>query len=285
MNPEKPLWLWRRLSSVKWEDAWEERLSFLPPGSLAMLSSPGSRALRLRAYVDASTGQRLVRAFGGEVRRLKKEEWNRELAREIRPLPVRDRLMVFSEKADWEAHRQQPGARPSLWIPASMAFGTGSHPTTAGCLRRLCDASRFLSPGKWHLGDLGAGSGILALAGLRLRAASAEVIDYDPICLREIRRNARANKLRLQRAEVQDVHRWQPWQPCDIITANLFSDTLISAASAIVGGLRPGGTLIFSGVLRPQLPEVLDALTCNGLRDFSYSPRGKWVVGSASRPV
>ena len=284
MSADQPLWLWSKTSSIKWEDVWEERLRFLPPGTLAMLSSPGSRALRLRAYVDAGTGRRLVKAFGGSLRRLEKAEWNHELAREIRPLAVRNRLVVFSEKRDWEAHRQKSGARPCLWIPASMAFGTGSHPTTAGCLRQLCDAAAELPPGSWHHGDLGAGSGILALAALRFGAASTEAIDYDPVCLREMLRNARANRLSYSRAEVADVHRWRPQQPCAIITANIFSDTLISAAKVLATGLRPGGVLIFSGVLRAQLPEVLAALAEVGLTDCSPSSRGKWVVGTARRP-
>lgn len=282
---DTPLWLWSKFTSARWEDAWQERLSFLPPGTLAIIAHPGSRAVCLRAYVDAPTGRRLARLFGGTLRKLSQKEWNRELDREIRPLSIRGKLIVFSRPEDWLAHRSGPSPIPSLHIPPSIAFGTGSHPTTAGCLRRLHDASRSLPRGAWHMADAGCGSGILALAALLLGAATAEAFDYDPHCVREARKNATLNRLKLTRLTRADAHTWQPLQPCDILTANLYTDILTSCATNLAAALKPGGILIFSGVLRPQLPQVLNAFTRAGLQPQSTNPRGKWVHGTCLKPT
>lgn len=280
-----PCWLWSKISSVAWEDAWEERLRFLPPGACALLSRPGSRSLRIRAYVDARTAKKLHSYFGGSLRKLSDKDWNKELERERRPLRVRDRLVVFSEEAPWKKHRACATPRLHLLIPPSMAFGTGSHPTTAGCLRLLADVTRSLPKGTWHQADLGTGSGILALAGKLFGSGSVEAIDYDPVCLRELRRNARLNRIKIDNLSVCDVHRWKSVAPCEIITANLFSDTLISSADVLAGALAANGAIIFSGVLREQLNPVLEAFSTHGLQQLNISRRGKWVFGMLKRPT
>lgn len=283
---DRPIWVWSRLSSVRWEDAWEERLRFLPPGSLMMVSSPRSRALRIKAYTDATTARKLARVFGGEVRRLERAQWNRELARELTPLRVRGRLVVYSEAEPWKAHRLRTPDIPALHIPASMAFGTGSHPTTAGCLRLLADETERLRQSgqdSWRQADLGTGSGILALAGRVFGAGHVEALDYDPLCLRETRRNARTNRLQLDALELVDVLHWQPPEPFDLLTANLFSDTLIAAAPRLAAALQPSAALIYSGVLREQLAEVHTAFQRAGLRPEWHNARGKWIFGLARK--
>lgn len=277
------LWLWSRLSSRKWEDAWEERLQFLPPGCCALISNPPSRALRIRAYTDGKTGRKLQRYFGGQLKKLAKAEWNGELHRELRPLRVRGKLVIYSDKERWKEH-QKTGKTPSaIWIPASMAFGTGSHPTTAGCLRLLADEAARLSSLPWKLADLGTGSGILAIAGKALGAKKVVALDYDSVCIREAKSNARANRIELDQISECDVHQWKPRARFDVISANLFSTTLITAAGQLAAALQKGGTLIFSGVLREQLPEVCAALKEHRIEVLWTNLRGKWVFGLARK--
>jgi ribosomal protein L11 methyltransferase len=278
-----PLWMWSKVSSTRWEDSWEERLRFLPPGAVVFLSHPGSRALRIRAYTDARTAGRLCAYFGGTKKKLAEAEWNRELARELRPLSVRGRLMIFSEEPAWKRWCGEHPDRDALLIPASMAFGTGSHPTTAGCLRLLADCTKDWLEGSWKQADLGCGSGILGLAGLRLGAGAVEFLDYDDVCARETKRNARLNRIKIAPVAVAEVGSWSPAGAVDVITANLFSDTLVAAAQNLAEGLRPGGWLIFSGVLRPQLPEVVRALRRHGVRVKEHNARGKWVYALAKK--
>jgi len=277
------LWLWSRLSSRKWEDAWEERLRFLPPGCCALISNPPSRALRIRAYTDGKTGRKLQRYFGGQLKKLAKSEWNGELQRELRPLRVRGKLIIYSDKERWKEHQKFRKAPPALWIPASMAFGTGSHPTTAGCLRLLADEAARLSPHPWRLADLGTGSGILAIAGKALGANKVVALDYDPVCVRETKSNARANRMELDEICEGDVNQWKPCGHFDVLSANLFSTTLITAAGRLASALKKGGALIFSGVLREQLLEVCSALKENQIEVLWTNPRGKWVFGLARK--
>jgi ribosomal protein L11 methyltransferase len=80
-----------------------------------------------------------------------------------------------------------------------------------------------------------------------------------------------------------DVLHWKPARKFDLLTANLFSDTLILAAPRLARALRVGGALIFSGVLREQFAEVEEAFRRVGLLLEEHNPRGKWVFGLARK--
>ena len=155
------------------------------------------------------------------------------------------------------AHTIKPAC---LVIPASLAFGTGEHATTAMSLRFLEQLTRRWNPG-WSLVDLGTGSGILALAAKRLGAGRVIGIDNDPAAISMAKSNARLNKIRGATFQLGDVHRWNPAQRTDVITANLYSDLLIE----ILPKLRGGGWLILSGTLRSQQDELVGALQRNHL--------------------
>lgn len=279
----KEIWVWSKTTSTSREEEWEELLADYPPATVAFLTVPGSSALRLRVYADKKETARLEELFGGKQAPLGPDAWQFCFKEKSKPFSVRGKFLVFGDEAQWESHKNNNPEKPSLWVPANMAFGTGSHPTTAGCLRVLADEAEKLSGEKWVCADLGAGSGILALAARLLGAHRVEALDYDPVCTREIRENARNNCLSINKIQTGDVHGWHPSSPCEIVLANLFSETLISAADPIVRGLAPGGTLIFSGVLREQFPAVAAAFESRGFAVVNHSQNKKWVVGSARK--
>jgi ribosomal protein L11 methyltransferase len=163
-------------------------------------------------------------------------------------------------------------------IPASLAFGTGEHATTAMSLRFLEQVTRRWKRG-WSLADLGTGSGILALAAKRLGAGLAIGVDNDPAAISMAKSNARLNKIRDAAFKLGDVHRWTPAQKTDVITANLYSDLLIE----ILPKLRGDGWLIFSGILRSQKHEFVGALQRNHLDVVDMKRRGKWMAFLARR--
>ena len=165
-----------------------------------------------------------------------------------------------------------------LAIPASLAFGTGEHATTAMSLRFLEQLTRRWNPG-WSLVDLGTGSGILALAAKRLGAGPVIGIDNDPAAISMVKSNARLNKIRGATFQFGDVHRWNPAQKIDVITANLYSDLLIE----ILPKLRGGEWLILSGILRSQKHEFVRALQRNHLDVVNMKRRGKWMAFLASQ--
>src|SRR4029077_18166346 len=172
------------------------------------------------------------------------------------------------------AHSAAGDIKPALLvIPASLAFGTGEHATTAMSLRFLEELTRCWNPG-WSLADLGTGSGILALAAKCFRARRGVGIDNDRAAISVAKSNARLNKIRGASFELCDVHKWNPAQQTDVITANLYSDLLIETLPK----LRGGAWLILSGILRSQQEELVYSLQRNHLDVISMKHRGKWVA-------
>jgi ribosomal protein L11 methyltransferase len=271
--------LWTKLTTAKWEDAWIERLQCLGPGRLAIFSLPGSRRIRIEAYgLNTRDAARLVAAFGGQVRKMARGHPAPAAADDPAPLLIRDRLVVVrSTRAAKAAARLHPG-RPLLIIPAAMAFGTGDHATTATCLRIVSDFAASRNGLRWEALDLGAGTGILALAARLLGAARCAAWDNDPACIRAARANARLNRLRNVPAARVDVTAWTPTRQWDLVTANLFSEMLIKVSPAIAAALKPDGRLILSGMLTPQAGETLAAFRSLGLTFPRVVRKGKWVT-------
>jgi len=273
------MWRWTRISSTKWEDAWAERLRGIEPGRLAFLSRPGSRFLRIDAYLQhRREAERLREAFGGTV-----AAQNRATIlpppKPQAPISIRGRLRILSEEPAGTGG--EDGIIPTLWIPAEMAFGTGGHATTAGCLRMLCDVSDHLGE-KWSLLDAGTGSGILALAACRFGAGEVEAFDFDPASVRAAKANARRNGCRPKIFRA-DVTAWRPGRTYDVVTANLFCNLLVASAPWFRKTVRPGGWLILSGILASQAAEVVSAMGREGFALERTTRRGKWVAATLRR--
>ncbi len=267
---------WTRLTTAKWEDSWAERLTFLGPDRVAFVTWPNGKTVRIEAFVDEETAERLVREFGGKVAQAKL--WTGDPVAVRAPLRIRGRLTVFSDVdsfAEWQAG---PRTKPGIFVPAGMAFGTGDHATTASCLRMLADLSGKL-PAGWTALDAGTGSGILALAARSLGARSVEAFDNDPACVRITKENAKLNAIRGVKVTRADVTEWQASGRHDVVLANLFSELLIRVIPALKAATKPGGHLIFSGVLRDQLGEVTDSFQSNGFQVVRTVVRGKWSAG------
>jgi ribosomal protein L11 methyltransferase len=159
-------------------------------------------------------------------------------------------------------------------IDPGMAFGTGTHETTRGCLEMI--------ETYWQGGamlDVGTGTGILAMAALRLHP-SAQVIgfDNDPEAIEVARENADQNGL--GEALDLEVNRLEAYQgeTFDLIVANLTADVIEPLAPLFPGLLRPGGHLVVSGILRTQEESVGEALRQVGLICDSTRPDGEWVT-------
>lgn len=162
---------------------------------------------------------------------------------------------------------------PLLVIPASAAFGTGEHATTAMSLRLLECLTREWKKG-WSLADLGTGSGILALAAKRFGAGRVIGIDIDPKAISIAKANARLNKIENVDFRLGDLRRWKPTGARDIIAANLYSDLLID----ILPKLKPCNWLIFSGLLRKQENEFRRVLRQHKIEIIKVNHRGKWIA-------
>lgn len=270
------MYRWTRLSSQKWEDAWEERLQFLGPGRVAMVTWPDSKALKIEAFGDKKTAGALAKRFGGRVTKVAAHIWTGKPSRPRAPLAIRGKLWIFSDEVSWKRAKNKEG---SLWIPAGMAFGTGEHATTATCLRLLCDVAKDL-PAGWRAMDAGTGSGILGIAAEKLGASAVEAFDFDPACVRIARENARNNGCRRIKITKADARKLTSFHRADIILANLFSELLLASAPGFARKISQGGALIFSGVLRKQAGEVSDGLVRLGFEPPRVIARGKWCAGA-----
>lgn len=278
----KTHYTWRKLASAKWEDAWVERLREVSD-RLAITALAGAKTIRLEAFqLTKAQAERLKKAFGGTASVQKQLRAVSEAV--TAPIRVRDRLVVVGSESARKAEKKQAGSRPVLLIPAGMAFGTGDHATTATCLRFLADVSDELADTKWEMLDLGAGSGILALAARLLGARKAEAGDFDPHAVRTAKENARLNDIQAITIKKLDVRDWKPTRTWKVVAANLFSDLLMEVAPKIVAAVAPGGRLVFSGILRTQETEVIAAFRKAGLQIHRLVRKGKWVSGLATRP-
>jgi len=272
--------LWTRLSSVKWEDAWVERLRFAGEQNLVIKKFPASRSIKLDLYTDAANGKKLIKAFGGTLRLFDAKGWQPPASQIIDPLRISGMLRIYRDKALFTKERVSGKGLPLL-IPSGMAFGTGDHATTTRCLQLLVEASAPLrAVGKpWSLLDLGCGSGILALAAETLGAGKVLGCDFDPACVRISKENAKLNKLPASRFLKADVLQWKAREmggSYDIITANLYSTILTAAAPMILKAIKPDGILILSGILAVEKKAILK--TFSVLNPIKTLKRGKWAA-------
>lgn len=272
--------VWRKLALAEREAAWTEQLRGFSK-RMAVIGPPGGRTVRIEVYaLSRREGASLVRQFGGGLRALDERVFIHPKNARRAPIRIRGKLLVAdSVKQGAAAARRFPG-RKMLVVPASMAFGTGEHATTAACLRFLADLSGRQARG-WDMLDLGTGSGILALAAKLLGARRVDAFDFDPNAVRVAKENARLNEIAGVHFKQKDVTAWNPLRTWNVVTANLFSEVLVRAAPRIARAVKPGGWLIFSGVMRQQEKESVAALARHGFRVRQTVRRGKWVTALA----
>jgi ribosomal protein L11 methyltransferase len=271
--------LWSRISSVKWEDAWVERLRFAGEQNLVIKKFPASRSIRLDLYTDAATGRKLKSAFGGTFRPFDAAGWQPPASKIADPLRISGKLRIYRDKTLFSKECSVGKGRAML-IPSGMAFGTGDHATTARCLQLLVEAVEQLrdSGDAWSLLDLGCGSGILALAAELLGATKVLGCDFDEACVRISKENALLNKLPRSKFQKADVLRWKAPGSYDIVAANLYSSILTAASAMIVSAIKPGGILILSGILAVEEKAILKTFSALGLKHRKTLKRGKWAA-------
>ena len=189
----------------------------------------------------------------------------------------------------WRRHRRSYG-EIVLALDPGMAFGTGLHPTTRLCLaalERLADEGRLArgsaGDGSARVLDVGIGSGILAIAAGLFGAGELVGVDPDPIAVDASAANARRNRL-ARRLKVRAGSLPSGAGPFDVVLANLIAGVLIALAPQLRDELRPGGTLLASGIFVDREADVRTAFTKAGLLVVDRSSEADWVALVAVRP-
>jgi ribosomal protein L11 methyltransferase len=269
------MYLWRKTAAPHWLRAREKILGARARGKLAIVARPDRKRLQLEvACLSRIESQKLVKEFGGHAEKLS-PHWLKRSAcvNETKQLKIGGRLLI-SRKSDFQTPKAFGiGKQALLVIPASTAFGTGDHATTAMSLRILEQLTRQRSAG-WSIVDLGTGSGIFALAAKRFGARRVVGIDIDPVAISTAKANARLNKIDNIGFRVGNLRWWKPAREIDIVIANLFSELLIE----ILPKLKRSRWLILSGVLRTQEKEFVRGLRRNKIDIVELRRRGKWIA-------
>ena len=202
------------------------------------------------------------------------EDWAESWERHFKALEISPRLLI---KPGWTRRRPRPRQAVVVLDPG-LSFGTGNHPTTAFCLRAL---AKFRRPGeRQSCFDIGAGSGILAIAAAKLGYAPVRAMDFDPESVRIARENARRNRVRLQLSR-QDVTRLprQSRVKYAFICANLMPDLLLAVRNLIVHRLAADGALALAGIRHEEFPRVRRAFEAAGLRLAQARTEAGWRSG------
>ncbi|MGH7817825.1 MAG: 50S ribosomal protein L11 methyltransferase [Candidatus Binatia bacterium] len=147
-------------------------------------------------------------------------------------------------------------ARRVITIEPGLAFGTGTHATTRGCLELLEQAADRLRGREFTALDVGTGAGILAIALVKLGAKKVCAIDNDPVALEVARANLGANdaadRVRLSGVKLGGIRRRFP-----VVVANLTAETIVELAEALAKKVAPKGFLILSGILRQKAEGII----------------------------
>ena len=197
---------------------------------------------------------------------VEQEDWQNGWKKYYHAMDIGDRLAIVP---GWEDHQTD---RIKIIMDPGMAFGTGTHETTSLCLETLDS----LVKGGERVLDIGTGSGILAIAALKLGAAEAEGVDIDPVAVRTAGENAALNgvqdKLTVLVGDLSD----KASGTYDIITANIVANAILSLAPAVPGLMAEGATFIASGIIDSRKDEVIAGLKKAGLSVVEVKEKRGW---------
>ena len=221
----------------------------------------GSGILAIAARMEAAGIAYTVETEGVE-----QEDWQNGWRKYYHPMEIGQRLAVVPSWQEYDTDRVK------LILDPGLAFGTGGHETTSLCLEALDERVK----GGERVLDIGTGSGILAIAALKLGAASAEGVDIDPVAVRTAGENAALNgtadKLTVLVGDLSD----KASGTYDIITANIVANAILSLAPAVPGLMAEDAVFIASGIIDSRKDEVIAGLEKAGLTVQEVKEKRGW---------
>lgn len=258
--------------SITWQDAEDDPILEPKPGEMRLWDNLVVTALY---KADADLTPLLLRLESRKadwqihalrLETLEDQPWERAWMDSFQPMCFGQRLWIYPS---WHDIPQDDSVK--LLLDPGLAFGTGTHPTTALCLEWLDSADLH---GKEVL-DYGCGSGILAIAALKLGARHADATDIDPQALQASKDNAERNGI-----NPQALHTCYPDElpvkTYDVVMANILSGPLVELASKLLAMLKPGGKLVLSGILAEQRPAIQVAYS-QSLHDMAIEQKEDWI--------
>ena len=198
---------------------------------------------------------------------VEQEDWQNAWKKYYHAMDIGSRLAIVP---GWEQHDTD---RIKIVMDPGMAFGTGTHETTSLCLETLDE----LVQGGERVLDIGTGSGILAIAALKLGAKVAEGVDIDPMCVRTAGENAERNGVNDRFTVLVGDLSDKASGEYNIITANIVAAAILSLAPYVPVLMAPGARFIASGIIDERKEEVLTGLRAAGLEPVQVKEKRGWV--------
>ena len=230
-----------------------------------MYLEPGASPVETLALIAARMEAAGI-PYTSETEGVEQEDWQNGLRKYYHPMDVGQRLAIVPSWQDYDTDRVK------LILDPGLAFGTGGHETTNLCLEVLNERVK----GGERVLDIGTGSGILAIAALKLGAAVAEGVDIDPVAVRTAGENAALNgvadKLTVLVGDLSDKASGK----YDIITANIVANAIMSLAPAVPGLMADDAVFIASGIIDTRKDEVIAALEAAGLAVLEAKEKRGW---------
>jgi ribosomal protein L11 methyltransferase len=212
-----------------------------------------------------------------KISKVRREDWAESWKRHFKAIEISDALLV---KPSWIKKRPRKNQAVVILDPG-LSFGTGQHATTSFCLREIVRCQKAGT--KQSFLDIGTGSGILAIAAVKLGCKPVLAFDFDPEAIRVARANARVNhvgrELKTTRGDVAKLplHTAQKY---DLVCANLISNLLIAERRKIAAQLKPGGILVLAGILKSEFAQVQTAFEGLGMKLVASKSEKEWRSGS-----
>lgn len=199
------------------------------------------------------------------VEQIEDKDWIREWMDQFQPMPFGDNLWIVPSWLD----APNPNA-VNLLLDPGMAFGTGTHPTTAMCLRWLDQNP----PLNCNVIDYGCGSGILAIAAAKLGSTQVKGTDIDPQAILASQDNAERNQVKIEFALVKDFQA----EPADCLIANILAGPLKQLAPEFDRLVKSGGQLVLSGLLANQAEELVSHYRQFGFELDTLHTQDEWAL-------
>ena len=229
--------------SVTWQDAQDQPL-YEP----ALNTTPLWKKTRITGLFEDNIDQALFKHLPPHyIQMIEDRDWQRICMEDFHPICFGKQLWVYPS---WQSPPDPQAV--NICLDPGVAFGTGTHPTTALCLEWLAQQENFT--GK-EIIDYGCGSGILAIAAAKLGAHQVWAVDNDPQALVATQDNAQKNNQETKIVCILPEH--LPSLQVDGLLANILAVPLINLAPMLALYLKKKGTLVLSGILQEQVPEVI----------------------------
>jgi ribosomal protein L11 methyltransferase len=240
-----------------------------PELNLVALFEIETDPLQLLVDLDHAIDYAILRT--AKFARVDDQDWTRVWMDGFKPMQFGQRLWIVPSTCT----PPDPNA-VNITLDPGLAFGTGTHPTTAMCLAFL---DGLAMSGK-TVTDFGCGTGILAIAGLKLGAAQAYGVDNDPQALIASKENALRNGVLANFTILSE--RDPPPPPADVLVANILLPPLLALKDLLASLVKSGGPAAFSGMLAGQEKDFIPAYE-KAFQDFHVEQSGDWIRISATR--